>query len=168
MAEQLLWKWSESQRTEKVVSCGLFRCETERWKTEIVNKPKLRTYIPFKNTYEPERYMKSIRCKAHRSLLARLRGGTAQLEIETGRYVGIPPDQRFCKLCKDAVEDEAHFCTTCPVTHPTFPGNGGHSTRFQWPIRQRFIKIIQAANFNQRVVKSLFNLFISINQLLSE
>ena len=115
MAEQLLWKWSESQRTEKVVSCGLFRCETERWKTEIVNKPKLRTYIPFKNTYEPERYMKSIRCKAHRSLLARLRGGTAQLEIETGRYVGIPPDQRFCKLCKNAVENEVHFCTTCPA-----------------------------------------------------
>jgi len=116
---------------KEVVSCCLFRCERERWKTETVNKPKLRTYIPFKNTYEPERYTKSIRCKAHRSLLAQLRGGTAQLEIETGRYVGIPPDQMFCKLCKDAVEDEVHFCTTCPVTHPTFPGNGGHSTRFQ-------------------------------------
>ena len=38
------------------------------------------------------------RCKSHRSLLAWLTGGKDLLEIETGSYVGTPPDQRFCKL----------------------------------------------------------------------
>ena len=39
--------------------------------------------------------------------------GTVPLEIETGRYVGIPAEQRMCKLCRGAVEDEVHFCITC-------------------------------------------------------
>jgi len=30
-----------------VVSCCPFRCERERWKAEIMNKLKLRTYIAF-------------------------------------------------------------------------------------------------------------------------
>ena len=64
-------------------------------KAEIMNNPKLRTYISFKETYEPEEYLESIRCKAHYSLLAWLREGTAPLEIETGRYVGLPPEQRI-------------------------------------------------------------------------
>ena len=57
----------------------------------------------------------TVRSKAQRSVVARLRGGTAPLEIETGRYVGIPAEQRICKLCRGAVEDEVHFCITCPA-----------------------------------------------------
>jgi len=64
--------------------------------------------------HEPEECTESIRRKAHWSLLAWLRGGTAPLQIETGRYVGLPQDQRICKLRKNtAVEDKTHFCTTC-------------------------------------------------------
>ena len=37
------------------------------------------------------------------------------LEIETGRYTGIPAEQRLCKLCKSDVWDEAHFILTCPA-----------------------------------------------------
>ena len=71
----------------------------------MIAKPKLRTYATFKERYEPEEiyiYIEGIRCKAQRSVVAQLRGGTAPLEIETGRYVGIPPDQRICKLCRVA------------------------------------------------------------------
>ena len=92
-----------------MVSCCLFRCNGERCKAEITNKPKLRIYISFKETYEPEEYLESIRCKAHQSLLAWLREGTAPLEIETGRYVGLPPEQRIWKLCKSTVEDKVYF-----------------------------------------------------------
>ena len=60
---------------------------------------------------------------------------TVPLEIETGRYVGIPAEQRMCKLCRGAVEDEVHFCITCtninPAPHPTSTGNGLHYNRFQ-------------------------------------
>ena len=37
------------------------------------------------------------------------------LGIETGRYTGIPAEQRLCKLCKSDVWDEAHFILTCPA-----------------------------------------------------
>ena len=46
-------------------------------------------------------------------IVARLRAGTAPLEIETDRYVDLLAEQRICKLCSAAVEDKVHFCLTC-------------------------------------------------------
>ena len=43
---------------------------------------------------ETEGYVQRTRVKAHRSLLAHLRGGTAPLQIETGRYVFLPGEER--------------------------------------------------------------------------
>ena len=40
-----------------VVSCCLFRSEREKLKTEVIAKPKLRTYATFKERYEPEEYI---------------------------------------------------------------------------------------------------------------
>ena len=54
-----------------------------------------------------------VTSRAHRAFLARLRGGSATLEIETRRYVGIPAEQRVCKLCQSGIGDEAHFILTC-------------------------------------------------------
>ena len=52
--------------------------------------------------------------KAYRSLLAHLRGGTAPLQIETGRYVCLPVEERTCKTCNSGmVDDEEHFCVGC-------------------------------------------------------
>ena len=67
----------------------------------------------FKCEYAPEPYINVVTCRAHRSFLAKLRGGFASLEIETGRYVGTQPDLRVCKLCKTGVEDEMHFTLHC-------------------------------------------------------
>jgi len=56
LAECNLLPWWHSNHCEdglspkelkEVVSCCLFRCERERWKTEIMNKPKLRTWLHF-------------------------------------------------------------------------------------------------------------------------
>jgi len=44
-----------------VVSCFLFRCERKNaWITEVIAKPKLRTYATFKERYEPEEYIERI------------------------------------------------------------------------------------------------------------
>ena len=93
----------------------LFRLERENWHTEVKKKPKLRLYRLFKQEYAPESYVNVVTSRAHRSLLAKLRGGSAMLEIETGRYTGIPAEQRLCKLCNSDVGDEAHFILTCPA-----------------------------------------------------
>ena len=56
----------------------LFRLERENWKSNIASKPKLRSYIKLKADYgKTEGYIQRTRVKAHRSLLARLKGGTA-------------------------------------------------------------------------------------------
>ena len=39
-----------------------------------------------------------------------------QLQIEIGRYIGLPVEQRICRSCNTRqVEDEHHFCVGCPA-----------------------------------------------------
>ena len=49
-----------------------------------------------------------------RSTFSKLRCGILPLQIEVLRWQGVPADRRFCVLCKDRVEDEAHFLFDCP------------------------------------------------------
>ncbi len=72
-------------------------------------KPKLRTYITFKMSYEVEPYALSFMNRKHRSYLAQYRG-ILPLSIETGRWGSIPLEDRICKMCHSlVVEDEYHF-----------------------------------------------------------
>ena len=130
----------------------------------------LRTYATFKERYEPEECIEKIQCKAQQSVVAQLR---TPLEIETSMYVDLPAEQRICKLCRGAVEDEVHFCITCPALvlprilflqemDSITPGFKGLCAG------QKLIKVIRAANKDHRVVKSIFNLFMARNQLLSK
>ena len=51
-----------------------------------------------------------------RSLLSKLQCGILPLEIETGCYSRVRPDERFCKVCGlNRVEDEYHFLFSCPL-----------------------------------------------------
>ncbi len=91
-----------------VIESALFRSERENWLQEVYQKEKLRTYVMFKTEYDQEIYLSRINVHAHRSLFAKLRGGTAPLAIELGRYRRpiIPRENRLCPLCERAVEDE--------------------------------------------------------------
>ena len=43
-----------------------------------------------------------------------LRGGTAELRIETGRWCGLRRDEWICKMCNEReVEDVEHFSLHC-------------------------------------------------------
>ena len=42
-----------------------------------------------------------------------MRTGHHPLEIESGRYIKTPREQRLCKLCMLDVEDEYHFVLKC-------------------------------------------------------
>ena len=87
------------------------------------SKPKLRLYVNFKTEYgKTEEYVQKVRVKSHRSLLAQLRGGTAPLQIETGRYIGLPVEGRICRSSNTReVEDEQHFCVGCPALEEARP-----------------------------------------------
>ena len=60
---------------KNMVNSILFRLERKEWWNEVMNKSKLRTYQKFKSEYISEAYINLITCRAHRSFLAKLRGG---------------------------------------------------------------------------------------------
>ncbi|CAG2202773.1 unnamed protein product [Mytilus edulis] len=86
------------------------------WEKAVEAMPKLRTYRDLNTTYSVQPYLKSGISRHERSSVARLRCGVFPLEIEKGRYRGVPDDRRLCKVCRTgSVEDEKHFLLHCPT-----------------------------------------------------
>ena len=54
----------------------------EKWRTDILSKPKLRTYVTFKSVLQTEEYLRNNMSRHKRSLLVQLRLGILPLEIE--------------------------------------------------------------------------------------
>ena len=54
------------------------------------------------------------RCKRRRRRLVKLRGGTAELEVETGRWRGVRREEGICKNCRGGgcwtFGDEMYIC----------------------------------------------------------
>ena len=76
---------------------------------------KLRTYRMLKTEFKTEAYVKCILGRQQRSALARFRCGTAAIRIETGRYEGLPENERICPVCENVVEDEYHVLCRYPL-----------------------------------------------------
>ena len=86
------------------------------WSSSISNKPKLRTYINFKDTLTTEQYVTAFLPKYQRSALSKFRCGVLPLKIETGRYCGISVENRLCEFCnKNEIENELHFLCNCTL-----------------------------------------------------
>ena len=57
-----------------------------------------------------------VKKKRDRSMLMKLRGGTAALQIEIGRWRGIKREEGTCKECQNGeVEDVYHWLLQCPT-----------------------------------------------------
>ena len=175
----LLEWWKESpcnslskRECRDIVNSILFRLERAMWNDERMRKPKLRTYNTFKHEYLPEPYTNLLTCRAHRSFLARLRGGSAPLEIETGRYVGTPADQRVCKLCHSGVEDELHFVLTCPSLDAdrqvlfNFMRNLVQSYELL-SLEEKLCSVMLVSNNDRKVAKHLYRMYIKRQTLLN-
>ena len=76
---------------------------------------KLRTYAKFKDTCDFEPYLEHIKNASKRRSVTKLHVSAHRLEIETGRYNGIPAEQRFCQFCPNSIGDEKHFVLHCPT-----------------------------------------------------
>ena len=87
-----------------------------------INHNKLRLYSTFKGTFKPEYYIDNINNRNQRAWISRLRTSSHRLEVEVGRYTGVPLEQRQCRYCSpawddphDRIGDEAHFLHDCPT-----------------------------------------------------
>ena len=51
-----------------------------------------------------------------RSFLAQFRCGILPLKVETGRFTGMPLENRLCEFCdRGEIEDEMHFILFCDL-----------------------------------------------------
>ncbi len=93
-----------------------YEYDSNKWVVDINQKPKLRTYVTFKNTLSTEAYVTSSMPKYQRSVYAKLRCGVLPIKIETGRYDSIDRENRICEFCTlGEVEDEMHFICNCTL-----------------------------------------------------
>lgn len=103
--------------------------EENRWLRSIRARPILRSYIHMKSVEKLQlaSYLRvahggwNDRILSGRRAMTRLRTGTNELHIHTGRFDRTPADQRRCRICADEhdeessapVEDEKHFLCEC-------------------------------------------------------
>ena len=125
----------------KYFSTLLYGVMEREWQREILVKPKLRTYITFKNLFKEEEYLSKIVSRKARSLISQIRLGILPLEIEVGRFRGVSPKDRLCQNCNmGVVESEVHFICECPLYNDLrhamnnkfiFPVNATMSDKFE-------------------------------------
>ena len=87
------------------------------WKIGINQLSKSDTFTSFKSEISLEKYTWQVKNVKHRIALSRLRLSCHELMIEKGRHhrPSLERSERKCPHCKDVVEDECHFITSCPL-----------------------------------------------------
>ena len=112
--------------TSQIKMC-LYQKQIEYLKTECQSKPKLRTFLLFKDFNITPSYITQTLNFTQRRQIAKLRLGCLPLQIELGRYLipKQPENQRFCKICSNSnlnennlnenslIESEYHFLFVC-------------------------------------------------------
>jgi len=74
--------------------------------------------------WRPARYLSAVGGHYHVRLLAMVRLDLLPVEMETGRWKGVPREARVCGACGATQGDVRHLVTGCPVLH--LPVRGEH------------------------------------------
>ena len=110
--------------TECINNGGKFEIESKTsirslyktyWQNKIddINSVRLHLYRSIKDEFKTEDYLHLPRFEA-RKLITKIRCSDHSLEIEKGRHLNIPREERICKICKTGeVENEHHFLIEC-------------------------------------------------------
>ena len=88
--------------------------EEAHWWRKVEESDKLRTYRTVKTKLIWEEYLK-IDDEKGRKEMAKIRSGTNELRIETGRYEDLREEERQCWFGCDEIEDEEHFLMKCSM-----------------------------------------------------
>jgi hypothetical protein len=86
------------------------------WKKQInqFSDSKLKIYNICKNNVGHEKYLTIVNNFELRRSFNKLRTSSHRLQIELGRYQGVPRHNRVCTKCSsNIIEDELHFLFEC-------------------------------------------------------
>src|SRR5688572_22659934 len=98
----------------EIITTKTQSAEEKRWRERLETKSKLcALYTAVKKKLEVEPYLK-FKSRLARASIARLRGGSNFLRIETGRYEKVDREERTCPWCEE-IEDERHFLLECDL-----------------------------------------------------
>ena len=77
--------------------------------------PRLLFYGKIKRNFLFETYLE-LPNFYQRKIIAKFRCSDHVLEIEKGRHLKVPREERFCRFCTNAeIESEEHFLSDCPL-----------------------------------------------------
>ena len=87
-------------------------------KDQCSAKPKLRTFITFKDFYATPSHISKPLTFIQRKFMSKIRLGCLDIRIETGRYARprLPEEARICQICHNpgqTPENEVHFLLKC-------------------------------------------------------
>jgi hypothetical protein len=98
----------------KLAETSVCQMDANLWSRDMQKKTKLRTYRSIKSALRQEEYVRWVMPPEHRRCYARIRSGSLQLRIESGRWNKEPEKDRVCKVCLTGkVENESHFLLHC-------------------------------------------------------
>lgn len=86
----------------------------QEWYTKLELSSKGRNYGIFKQDLIQESYLTSLPRNAYITMI-KFRTSNYKLPVETGRWEGIPHNERKCSLCeKNDIGDDFHYMLICP------------------------------------------------------
>ena len=90
---------------------------------ECTQKPKLRTFVKFKDFYSTPSYLTKPLSFIQRKFVAKIRLGCLEIRLETGRWARprLVEESRICQVCENLdqdIEDEFHFTFECLKYQP--------------------------------------------------
>ena len=96
---------------------AMFKKQRDLFKLECENKPKLRTFMMFKDFENQSPHIGKPLSFLERRIISKLRLGVLPLRIETGRYLRplVPEHQRTCYCTSGQVESEYYVLFQCQM-----------------------------------------------------
>ena len=114
----------------------------QSWYSGINNSRRLETYSLFKHEFKFERYLDFINDNRLRSALTSFRVSSHKLQIERGRHLNIPRNERICRNCNsNMIENEYHFLLICPK-YSDLRNKYIKRYYFTWPTIQKFTNLM--------------------------
>ena len=81
---------------------------------KIFDSQKLKFFQSVYKMGQRPSYVDILKNREDRAAICKIRISAHSLQIEKGRYLNIPQNERYCKLCNsNQIEDESHFLLNC-------------------------------------------------------